>query len=506
MDILTVQEMRELEQAAAESGLDYLRLMENAGSAAARVIRGRYQLADAPVVVLCGSGNNGGDGFVIARKLLEEGARVSIALMAGKPVTPQAAEMFARIAAVVPAVSYAEDPGTVSDMVHTADLIVDAVFGIGFHGGLPDNLRPLFRQINRAAVPVAAADIPSGMNANTGAADPDALKAEITVTFTAAKPGFFADGAENLLGQLIKVSIGIPPELVAKFTGSRDAVDFERVKKCFAPRDPDSHKGTYGHLLCVGGSYGMAGAIGLCAKAALRCGTGLVTVALPEKSYPIVAAGLPEAVYLPLSAAGDNENLLIKMKSATAIAAGCGMGVSAASRETVLELLRQTGCPLVLDADGLNILADIDHTDLHIYESKTGRVLTPHPGEMARLLRCRTEDVQADRTGAVRKAAELYNCTVVLKGHQTLIASPHQPVLQNPTGNPGMATGGSGDVLAGMIGAFLAQGMEPRDAAICGVWLHGAAGDIAAARLSQHYMLPSDLIGALPELFMKLEK
>ena len=278
----------------------------------------------------------------------------------------------------------------------------------------------------------------------------------------------------------------------------------EEVKACFPPRDPESHKGSYGRLLAAVGSDGMPGAARLCAEAALRCGVGLLTVATPRAAYSIVAATLPEATYLPLEGGEtDRERLHAGMDAATAAVIGCGLGRSKEAQELVWDLLTYGDIPLVLDADGINILA------LHIDRLKTVRrplVLTPHPGEMARLTGLSAEEIQKDRAAVARAFADNYGVTLVLKGHGTLIASPGSPLLRNPTGNPGMATGGSGDVLAGMIGSFLAQGMDPPTAALCGAYLHGLAGDRAAARLSQHALLPRDLIAELGGLFSELEQ
>lgn len=278
----------------------------------------------------------------------------------------------------------------------------------------------------------------------------------------------------------------------------------QEVLAHFPPRDPESHKGSYGRLLAAVGSDGMPGAARLCAEGALRCGVGLVTVATPRSVYPILAPSLPEATFLPLSGDGtDRAKLLAGADAATAAVVGCGLGRSKEAEALVWDLLLYGDIPLVLDADGINILS------LHIDRLKTVRrplVLTPHPGEMARLTGLSAEEIQRDRPAAARAFAEEYGVTLVLKGHGTLIASPGLPLLRNPTGNPGMATGGTGDLLAGMIGSFLAQGMDPCAAAMCGAYLHGLAGDRAAARLSQHALLPRDLIAELGGLFSEFEK
>lgn len=511
MKVLNAKGMRLLEAAAVEEGLDYLRLMENAGSAAARQIRALGGLAGRRAVILCGKGNNGGDGFVVARKLLDEQCDVTVVLLCGQPQTPQSREMLSRLDGTgVSILNLETEPYIVSSAVKEAQLFVDAVYGIGFHGEIPDYLRGLFRLVNAAGVKTIAIDVPSGMDADSGLCDPDTLRADVTVTFTAMKPGLLTARASSLCGQIEVVSIGIDPRLLDQFTSEQTIIDWDMVASCFPPRAADSHKGTYGTVLSLCGSYGMAGAAILAARAALRCGAGLVNAALPRSIYPIAAGALPEAVFLPLP---ETENgqvsldalppLRARLEKADAFLIGCGLGADRETASVTAELLGAADCPIVLDADGINCAAQ------HIDIRKTIHaplVLTPHPGEMARLLGCSIPEVQENRLEAARRFAEETGTVVVLKGHRTVIAAPGQSLLVNTTGNPGMATGGSGDVLAGMIASFLAQGMEPFRAAMCAVHLHGLAGDRAAARLSQHAMLPSDLLDELGGLFSNLEK
>lgn len=281
------------------------------------------------------------------------------------------------------------------------------------------------------------------------------------------------------------------------------------LPSCFPKRAADSHKGTYGTLLTVCGSYGMAGAALLSAKAALRSGVGLVACATPRSAYDVIASAVPEAVFVPLPETDGKLNgeapLVLRkwQKKADALLVGCGLGQSDTVTQGVIALLSETTLPVILDADGINTIA------VHTIERETDTfplILTPHPAEMARLLGCSVEKVQQDREQAAVQAARQYKAIAVLKGHRTVVADQNGVLYVNETGNPGMATAGSGDVLAGMIGAFAAQGMTPAQAAICGVYLHGLAGDRAAARLSQQALLASDLIDALPELFLQLEQ
>ena len=511
MKVLTSREMRMVEAAAVAEGLDYLRLMENAGSATARCIRARGDLLGKSVAVLCGRGNNGGDGFVIARKLLEEGAQVTVVMVCGQPTSLESQEMFSRIRhSGITILSLETEPYVVSSTVRDAALVVDAIYGIGFHGELPDYMRSLFRLINGLPSPTIAVDIPSGLDADTGLFDKDALVANQTVTFTAMKPGLLNVHAATMVGTVDVVKIGIDSRLVDQFSASQTIIDNMMVHACFSPRPADSNKGTFGHLLAVCGSYGMAGAATMAVKAAQRCGVGLVTAAVPRSIYPIAAVQLPEAVFLPLPETADGQIsiparpiLRERAQRASAILLGCGLGTSEETRNVVTDLLYETDCPMVLDADGINCAAG------HIDIEKAGRsplVLTPHPGEMARLLGCTVEEVQSNRVELAREYAEKHQVVLVLKGHKTVIAAPDHSVMINMTGNPGMACAGSGDVLTGMIASFMAQGMDPFHAAMCGVYLHGLAGDRAAARLSQHAMLPTDLLEELGGLFLDLEK
>lgn len=280
---------------------------------------------------------------------------------------------------------------------------------------------------------------------------------------------------------------------------------WNEICRCFAPRAADSHKGTYGTVLSVCGSYGMAGAAALAAKAALRSGVGLVAAAVPESIYPIVAVQVPEAVFVPYAQGGAHaaKLLLPRLERADALLLGCGLGQTRDATELTEALLSGATCPIVLDADGINLLA----RHISIVETiQAPLILTPHPAELSRLLGCSMAQIQKDRIAAARQAVQRTGAVVVLKGHHTVIAAPSGELWVNPTGNPGMAVGGSGDVLAGMIAALVAQGLSPEDAARCGVYLHGAAGDRAAARLSQHAMLPSDMIDELGGLFLQLEQ
>lgn len=510
MQVLTAQEMRQAEISANEIGLEPIRLMENAGSAAARIIREQYVVANMDIVILCGSGNNGGDGFVIARKLLEHGAKISIILPGDMPSTSQAMQMAERLRQLpIPVHHWQQNPQGALAALQSAKLVVDAVFGIGFRRFLPEGMRGLFRCMQNITAPIVSIDIPSGMNADDGHCDPDTVRAAHTITFTALKPALTMSDNAPLYGKVHVVDIGIPATIWQAYAHTPTTIDKGMVQAHFPTRPANTHKGTYGHVLAVCGSYGMAGAAILAVKGALRCGAGLVSAAIPRSIYPMVTTAQPEAVCLPLPET-DKGYLSLPARSvlrqalpkATAILIGCGLGQTEETTAIVQDLLQNATCPVILDADGINVMAE------HIDKRKARKapwILTPHPGEMARLCGISVEEVEKDRAAIARRYATDHGVWVVLKGHRTLIASPDGDLLINPTGNPGMATGGSGDVLAGMIASFAAQGMTPTAAAMCGVYLHGLAGDGAAARLSQRGMLPTDLLNELPYLLLKME-
>ena len=507
----TAEEMRRIEDMAVDAGASYESLMNRAGEACSAWLLSHPDLLGGSVTIVCGRGNNGGDGFVLARSLWRL-MPVTVVLADGEPTAHPAAAQFERLMALCdhqenpPAVySWVDEPYLCASAIQEASVVVDCVFGIGFHGALPPLMRPLFQQMNAAAGYKIAVDMPSGVPTSADAADADAFAADYTLTFTALKQG----QNSPVCGEVCLLDIGISAEITERVLGCREITP-AMVAERLTPRPLDSHKGTFGRLLTVCGSYGMAGAALLCARGALRSGVGLLTAALPRSVYPLLAAAVPEAVFLPLPeteagafSADAVAPLLQAASGATAVVLGPGLGTGADQTALVEHLYRHCPRPLVLDADGINAL------DPHILVEETvsaPRILTPHPGEMARLMDVPVEQVQRLRREIARRFADEFGVTLVLKGYGTLVSAPGRPVLENPTGNPGMATGGSGDVLAGIIGALVAQGMDPYYAAVCGVYLHGAAGDVAAARLSQHGMLPTDLIEELPNLFLQFEK
>ncbi|WP_283610756.1 NAD(P)H-hydrate dehydratase [Faecalispora anaeroviscerum] len=484
--------------------------MESAGEAAAQLLR--EKAPGAHIVILCGKGNNGGDGFVAARHLAAWEAKVCVILVQGEPETELAGQMFRQMdLQKIQVLDWAKEPETVKAQVYSADFVLDAMYGIGFRGSLPDTLIPLLDAAETSGAFLLALDLPSGVSCDTGEVPGRCVRAAETVSFTALKPAHLIQPGRGFCGKVTVVPVGISESLMEEAETPLFGIEEKDLSLLFQEREQNSNKGSYGTLLSVCGSTGMAGAAMLAARASLRTGVGLVNMALPKELYPVVAGTLPEPVYTLLEPSQYGETLsegsatLLnqKMLSASAVLLGCGLGTSAFARSLLRRVAACSSVPLVIDADGINLLAE------NIDILKTVRVpvvLTPHPGEMARLLHTTTEQVQARRLDYAKYFAREHGVTLVLKGSGTIVAAPDGRVFVNTTGNPGMAKGGSGDVLAGMIASLAAQGITPYWAAVFGVFLHGLTGDRCAKRLSQRGMLPSDLIEELPLLFSEFEQ
>ncbi len=511
--VINAASMRRLEQAAVDAGDSYGALMDRAGKAAADIFASRKAFSvDDILLVVCGNGNNGGDGFVIAERLCETtDAAVYVLLTAEESVTEIAKERFLRLRhtrACVKMLSDDPKPTELDALLRHVTYVVDAVYGIGFHGRLPLAVACLFDAVREMALPVLAVDIPSGICADDGTWDPHTPTAQLTVTFTALKPAMVSS-ARTLCGDIVVASVGIPQTLISDYEIPLAFLAESDVADRLPTRPQNGHKGTFGSALTLCGSYGMAGAALLCAKAALRSGVGLVHMALPSSVYPIVAGALWEAVCHPLPendgciAASQSKTVLTLADTAKAVVVGCGL--SRCDEATVLleKVLPHISVPMIVDADGLNILSE--HIDW-LKAMPSLAVVTPHPLEMARLLHTTVEAVERDRIGAAFSFATMHQTVVVLKGHRTVIAVPDVGVYINTTGTCGMATGGSGDVLSGMMVSFLAQGLSPRDAALCAVYLHGKVGEYTADRYGVTAMLPTDMIDNLPSLLSQYEK
>ncbi len=507
MRVLTAEQMRELDRRTIEEiGVPGVVLMENAGRGAVELLCAEYaELFPGPVLILCGKGNNGGDGYVMARHLLNRGWLVDTLLLAeaDKIVGDAATNLRALRAQGGPLTSISDVEGLQAELaLRQPKLVVDALFGTG----LNDTLRGIAVQavdwMNGFRGPVLAVDIPSGVDGSSGRQLGCAVKADLTVSFAAAKLGHLLSPGRDLCGDLRIVDIGIPPHLADALDENYLWMNAEYAAELIPPRPRSGHKGTFGHLLVIAGSQGKSGAALLASAAGLRSGAGLVTLAAPQSLQPILAAALPEIMTEPLAeqqgglaaAATVELERLSSGKQALAVGPGLGQGTAiSALMRALLELARQ---PLVIDADALNAL--VGHLDCLRHCKGVTPVLTPHPGEMARLCGISIAEVEADRVKVARDFALRHQVVLVLKGAPTLVAAPDGSLAINGSGNPLLASGGSGDVLTGLIGGLLAQGMEPFRAAQLGVFLHGAAADRLAEKMGNAGLLAGELAAEIP--------
>jgi len=509
MKILTADEMRTVDRVTTERyGVTSLDLMHNAGAAVARFVLREFP-EQRHICVLCGKGNNGGDGFVAARELDAAGRKVRVLLL-GYPtdLKGDAKDAFEEmtLAPVLAPDEAALDSVDVQTLFNSADLLLDAIVGTGFKPPLRGVAAALRDRVNALKTPVVAVDLPSGWDADSRAFTVEgAFRANAVVTFTAPKlahlSGNLTDGAA---GPIVVAPIGSPDEAIQSTTNLTWAGSSKAITE--QPRTADANKGLYGHVVIAAGGRGKSGAPAMASLAALRAGAGLVTAAIPQSILATVAAITPELMTFPLHEGPSGEIAATNLEPeqfrqltsrATVLAMGPGMGPE--PEEFVLGMIEKTTLPLVIDADALNILAK--HPDKIDGRSRTV-VLTPHPGEMARLAGISIREVQANREPLAREFATKHNVTVVLKGWRTLIAHPDGRIAINTTGNPGMAKGGSGDILTGIVAAMLAQHPDhPSEAVEAAVYLHGLAADFAVREQDEHTMLATDTVGHLFRAF-----
>lgn len=515
MYIVTPKQMKAAEEMTDKSGVSYLELMENAGAAAAAEIIKWLDVNGKKALVLCGKGNNGGDGYVIARHLADKGTFVTVAITAQKPQTGIAFDEYNRICGNkninIQPLSETELQGY--------DIIVDAVFGTGFHGELPDDIKKAFREISSDAFKLAV-DIPSGADSISGKCSDDVPHFDVTVTFGAIKAGMLHMPARKHCGEIVTADIGITDEIIEK-AGGIELMDDTNAAVSVPERGEMCHKGCFGRLLIIAGSESMSGAAAMNVTGALRSGAGLVRLASVPKVIDRVGSGIYECTFTELEPNADGgisaENipelseLISKM---TCISLGSGMGMSEDSikiTESVVKNCGEKNIPLIIDADGLNCLAG--RIDI-IRNANCRAVLTPHPAELGRLLGISSAEVLADRQAMAKKLAELTGAVVCAKGYPTYIVSPDGRTRASFTGNGGLSRGGSGDVLTGIISGLVSSnrcdlpenGNKLFEAASAGVYIFGAAADIAADVLSKTGMLPTDAAMALPDVFARLGK
>ncbi len=498
MRILKSEAIKRLESRAADSGIGMQQLMRNAGAKLAQHVK---EIAEAPsaVAILCGRGNNGGDGFVCAMDLWDDGYDVIVILSEGEPKAGLALMEYRRLLGKVRVVDFEAKTDAAEIILRQADVIIDAMFGIGFSGKLSGNSLKIAEICNTLGAKKISADIPSGTECDTAKVNGVAFKADTTITFTVHKPATVSYPARAFCGEVIVEDVGIPEKLIDSAQSRIMLTDSEHVKAKLPRLEDDTHKGKRGKLTMLCGSYGMAGALIMSARAALRSGVGLLNIVTDRRTYPLVAAAVPEAVFtvLDFDDSRSYAKLRLLIEGSTACLMGCALGKEL-SEKICGAVIDCCEVPLIVDADALNYLA------LHrekIREIKCPAVFTPHLGEMSRLTDKTAEELQADRINAAESYAYDNKVVLVLKGAGTIIADRSETAV-NPTGNAGMAKGGSGDVLAGIIASLAAQGMKSFDAAAVGAYIHGAAGDICAEWLSQRSMLPTDIIERLPSVFL----
>jgi hydroxyethylthiazole kinase-like uncharacterized protein yjeF len=514
MRVLNTQQMREADRRTIdEVGIPSIVLMENAGRQAVAAMEAAFEdLASTHVGVMCGRGNNGGDGFVVARTLIQRGIETSVFLLGSVADVRGDArtnlEVLGRIGLTVVEISNAQEWELHFSEISRCELVVDAILGTGFHGQLSGLLETVVADINGLGVPIVAIDLPTGLSADTCDVEGEAIEASMTITLAAPKIPLILPPADTYSGDLVIADIGIPLPILDDVEGPYiELLTRERMRELVPARAADSHKGDFGRVLVIAGSVGRTGAAHLAATGALRSGAGLVTVATPRSCLPIVAAMAPEYMTegLDETAAGTIDfaalDRVLDFK-ADVIAVGPGLGQSPGTAAFVHGLLERAGVPLILDADALN--AFIGDPDRLAGRDGVDVVITPHPGEMARLLNLSVEAVQHDRLRHATEFASSHRVHVVLKGHRTIIAGPDNRAFINLTGNAGMATGGTGDLLTGMIAGWFGQLLDAEAACKLAVYLHGTAGDLAEADEGDVALVAGDLAARLGDAVLEL--
>lgn len=513
MLVVTPQQMQEIDvRTVKKYKMPGLTLMENAARALAEKALEMPALnSPAEVCIVCGPGNNGGDGLAAARLLKGRGCEVQVFLLGSVPKLKGDARTNAHKlkAAKIKINEVKGGAGlpTLKAGLKRSAVVIDAIFGTGFRGTADKLAGQVIGAINASGVPVLSADIPSGVNGETGQVDGPAVKARVTVTMGLLKTGLLFHPGRSLAGEITVADIGIPPKAIGEQKANVNTIDLESVKLLLPCRASDAHKGGCGTVLVLAGSAGMTGAACLASLSALRSGAGLVYTGIPESLSDILEAKLTEVITKPMPETRNRtlslqalERIGKLMGKADALVLGPGLSTHPETAELVHSLVREMNLPAVLDADALNALSG--RTEL--LNSSAPLVLTPHYGELSRLLKTEIFLIKSQPLRYAREAANKFNHIIVLKGAPTVIALPDGKAWINTTGNSGMATAGAGDVLAGLIGGLMAQGLAPDKAAVLGVYLHGLAGDLAKENKTEYCMLAGDILDTLPEAYKKL--
>lgn len=517
MKVVTAAEMRQIDQDTIEGiGIPGIVLMETAGSAIVRSIEQHYP-ACKRIGILAGKGNNGGDGIVIARQLAHAGRDVHLFLVSPPESFTGEAHINLQIAKNlklrIEEIPTDTTPGVEKDAslnyIASCEFLVDAILGTGLRGEVRDPIATIINAINNLPTPILSVDLPSGLDADTGNPLGTCVQADRTVTIGLPKRGLLVHPGAELTGKLEVADIGFPEQIIEAQDIKANWTTASQAVKWMPSRPSASHKGTYGRVLVVAGSTGMTGAAALASEAALRAGTGLVSLAIPKRLNSILEGLLPEVMTLPLpeteagslAASGTSTILEFAERTKSVLAIGPGLSQNPETATLVYQLVRENqeqglGLRMVIDADGLNALAQTKEL-LSFLNGEA--VLTPHPGEMARLTNTAIPTLEADRISTAQQFANEHDITLVFKGAPTVTGTPNGDVWINSTGNPGMATGGMGDLLTGIIAGLMAQGVSNERAAALGVYVHGLAGDIVSERLGMHGLIASDVLKAVPQ-------
>ena len=508
MILVTANEMQAMDRQTIEDfGIPGMVLMENAGRGATRFLMQQFpDIENKKVAVIAGRGNNGGDGFVIARYLKQKGIRVQVYLLAVRDrVQGDALANLKLLKPLeVPVVEIPDEASfsKIKSEMHGLDLWIDAILGTGLKSDVKGYFKTIIDFINKLNKPVFAVDVPSGLNSDTGQPCGTCICAAATATFAYAKTGHMVYPGADFIGNLKIVDIGIPPHIAAAVGPRHFLSTAQLIRSHLIPRPADAHKGSTGHLLVIAGSIGKTGAAAMTSMSALRTGAGLVTLGVAESLNAALEGRMLEAMTAPLPDSGSGvlgesafDAIQQELPGKRCLAIGPGLGQAAETKKLICKIIRQSEIPVVVDADGLNNLTgELEH----FKKAKAPIILTPHPGEMSRLLDTRVSKVQQDRIECARDFSVQYNVHVVLKGARTIIAHPDGRVFINPTGNAGMASGGMGDVLTGVIAGLIVQGLTPEAACHAGVYLHGAAADSLVEDMGPYGFLAGDVMKAIP--------
>ncbi len=508
MKVVTADEMRNIDsQTIKEIGIPGIVLMENAGIGAVHVIIEKFPSPKfSKVSILVGKGNNGGDGLVVARHLINRGYKVNTYILSEADKFSGDALINLQIAQKMNLpmkfILSEEQLEEYKNIISQSDFLIDSIFGTGLKGAVRGFAGNLIEFLNSTNIPIIAIDLPSGLDADYGRIDGACICADLTVTMVLPKRGLLLYPGANFVGELKVADIGIPKSVIEYQQISVNLVQPSFASELLPQRPKDGHKGLFGRVLLVAGSAGLTGASALASQSALRVGAGLVTLGIPKSLNPIMEVKLTEAMTIPLAETEDHtlsiralNKILLLSEKADVVAIGPGLSRNPETTALVKKLCREINIPKVIDADGLNALSE--ERDI-LKELSSNTVLTPHPGEMSRLIDKPISEIQSDRINIALDFAKENGVMLVLKGAPTVIATPNGEAYLNTTGNPGLASGGTGDVLTGVIAGFIAQGLSLKDASILGVFIHGLAGDLVAKEKGIAGMIASDIIENLP--------